>query len=65
MTPQEMRAARPLISTSPNYRKYIAAKASRCIVNRIMAPASAAVEGYRAELSRMLDAKAIYLGPGR
>jgi hypothetical protein len=65
MTPQEMRAARPLIRTSPNYVRYMAAKAIRELVERITAPASAAVSGYRDELRRMLDAGAVYLGPGR
>ena len=65
MTPEQMRAAHPLISTSPNYRQYVAAKAARCIVQRILSPASAAVLGYRNELNRMLEARAIYLGPGR
>ena len=65
MTPQEMRAAHPLISTSPNYVRYLAAKAIRELVQRITAPASAAVTGYQDELSRMLDARAVYLGPGR
>jgi hypothetical protein len=46
MTPQEMRA-HPLISTSPNYVRYLAAKAIRELVQRITAPASAAVTGYR------------------
>ena len=65
MTPQEMRAAHPLISTSQNYVRYLAAKALRELVQRITAPASAAVSGYRDELHRMLDAQAVYLGPGR
>lgn len=65
MTPQEMRAAHPLISTSPNYVRYLAAKAIRELVQRITAPACAAVTGYQDEPSRMLDARAVYLGPGR
>lgn len=65
MTPEQMRAARPLISTSPNYPRYLAAKAARDIVQRILAPASAAVTGYRDELRHILDAQAVYLGPGR
>ena len=65
MTPEQMRAAHPLISTSPNYAKYKTAKALRELVERITAPASAAVSGYRDELHRMLDAGAVYLGPGR
>jgi hypothetical protein len=65
MTPQEMRAAHPLISTSPQYGRYLAAKTARDIVQRILSPMTAAVTGYRDELSRMLDAGAVYLGPGR
>ena len=65
MTPEQMRAARPLISTSPNYVFYMAAKARRDLVRMIVSPASAAVSGYRDELRRMLDASAVYLGPGR
>ena len=65
MTPEQMRAARPLISTSPNYVFYLAAKARRELVRMIMSPASAAVSGYRDELNRQLDAGAVYLGPGR
>jgi hypothetical protein len=65
MTPEQMRADNPLISTSPDYVRYLAAKAIRELVQRITAPASAAVSGYRDELHRMLDASAVYLGPGR
>ena len=54
-----------LIESSPNYRQYHAAKAAREIVERIMAPITAAVAGYSDELDRMLDAPAIYLGPGK
>jgi hypothetical protein len=65
LTPEQMRAAHPLISTSPNYVRYLAAKAIRELVERITSPASAAVTGYQDELSRMLDSQAVYLGPGR
>ena len=53
------------IESAPNYRQYQAAKAAREIVERIMAPITAAVAGYSDELDRMLDASAIYLGPGK
>ena len=53
-----------LIESAPKYRQYLAAKASREIVERIMAPITAAVAGYREELRHMLDAGAIYPGPG-
>ena len=68
MIPEEMRALHPLISTAPKYRKYLAAKAAREIVQRLLLPmaiASAAVDGYRDELNHMIDAEAIYLGPGK
>jgi hypothetical protein len=65
MTPEQKRAACPLISTSPQYGRYLAAKAARDIVQRILSPMTAAVTGYRDELSRMLDAGAVYLGSGR
>ena len=68
MSPEEMRARYPLISNSPKYRQYLAEKAAREIVQRVMAPlaiVSSAVAGYRDELSHMLDAEAIYLGPGK
>jgi len=65
MTPEQQRAAHPLISTSPQYGRYLAAKTARDIVQRILSPMTAAVTGYRDELSRMLDAGAVYLWPGR
>ncbi len=65
MTPEQQRAAHPLIRTSPQYGRYLAAKTARDIVQRILSPMTAAVTGYRDELSRMLDAGAVYLGPGR
>ncbi len=54
-----------LIESAPNRRQYLLAKAGREIVERIMAPITAAVAGYSDELDRMLDAPAIYLGPGK
>ncbi len=54
-----------LIESAPNRRQYLAAKAAREIVERITAPITAAVAGYKSELDRMLDAQAIYLGPGK
>lgn len=54
-----------LIESAPNYRQYQAAKAAREIVERITAPITAAVAGYKSELDRMLDADAVYLGPGK
>ena len=54
-----------LIESAPKLKQYLAAKAARDIVQRILSPMTAAVTGYRDELSRMLDAGAVYLGPGR
>ena len=54
-----------LIESAPKYRQYVAAKTAREIVERITAPIAAAVAGYKSELDRMLDAPAIYLGPGK
>lgn len=68
MSPEEMRARHPLISTAPKYRQYLAAKAAREIVQRLLLPmaiVSSAVAGYRDELNHTLDAEAIYLGPGK
>jgi hypothetical protein len=65
MTPQEMRAAHPLISTSPNYHRWLAAKAVRESIQRMMSPVVAAVTGYQDELQYILDAQSVYLGPGR
>lgn len=57
-----------LIESSPEYRRYLDAKAEREIVQRLLAPlaiVSSAVSGSLDELSHMLDAEAIYLGPGK
>ena len=54
-----------LIESAPNRRQYLAAKAAREIVERITAPLTAFVAGYRAELDHALDADAVYLGPGK
>lgn len=68
MSPEEMRARHPLISTAPKYRQYLAAKDACEIVQRLLLPmaiVSAAIAGYRDELNHMLDAEAIYLGHGK
>ena len=52
-------------SGGANRRQYLLAKAGREIVERIMAPITAAISGYQSELDRMLDASAVYLGPGK
>lgn len=57
-----------LIESSPEYRRYLDAKAEREIVQRLLTPmaiVSSAVSGYLEELSHMLDADPIYLGPGK
>jgi len=63
-TPEQMRAAHPMLASS-NYRRWREAKAARDIVQRILSPMNEAVSGYRDELHRMLDAGAVYLWPGR
>lgn len=68
MSPEEMRALHPLISTAPKYWQYLAAKAAREIVQRLLLPmaiVSAAIAGYRDEMNHMLAADPIYLGPGK
>lgn len=68
MTPEQMRALHPLISTAPKYWQYLAAKAAREIVQRLLLPmaiVSAAIAGYRDEMNHMLAADPIYLGPGK
>ena len=59
-----------LIESAPKYCRYLAAKAAREICPAVslfwpLSILSAAVAGYRAELRRMLDAPAIYIGPGK
>ena len=54
-----------LIESAPNRRQYLAAKAAREIVERITAPLTAFVAGYRAELDHALNADAVYLGLGK
>ena len=65
MTPSEKRAAHPLISTSPNYGKYLAAKRVREAVELLSSPVTIFMAGYRKELDAMLNAPAIYLGAGK
>lgn len=54
-----------LIESAPKYRQYVAAKTAREIVERITAPLTAFVAGYKSELDHALNAQAIYLGPGK
>lgn len=59
-----------LIESAPQYLLYLTAKAVRERVQAIsffwpLSILSAAIAGYRSELRRMLDAQAIYLGPGK
>ena len=51
-----------LIESAPKLKQYLAAKAARELVDRILYPLTAAVSGYRSELSNMLDAP-VYIGP--
>ena len=53
-----------LIESAPKIKQYLAAKAAREIVDRILYPLNAAVSGYRAELRHMLDAP-VYIGTGK
>lgn len=53
-----------LIESAPKLKQYMAAKATREIVQRIMSPMNAAVSGYQSELRYMLDAP-IHIGHGR
>ena len=57
-----------LIESSPQYKRYLAAKAAREIVERLLSPVailSAAVGGYRSELDHVLSADAVYFGTGK
>ena len=54
-----------LIESAPKYRKYQAAKNRAAFIARLTAPMGAFMDGYQSELDRMLDAQAIYLGPGK
>ncbi len=65
MTATEMRPAHPLISTARNVRT---SKATWRAMRMMLSPVSvvtAAIAGYRSELRMMLDAPAVYLGPGK
>ena len=57
-----------LIESAPQYRRYRQAKSAREVVQRMLTPiaiVSSVVSGYRNELNHLLDAQAIYLGPGK
>ena len=54
-----------LIESAPKYRKYQAAKNRAAFIARLTAPMGAFMDGYQSELDRMLDASAVYLGPGK
>ena len=54
-----------LIESAPNRRQYLIAKTIREAMHVFSSPIAAAITGYRQELDRMLDAQAIYLGPGK
>ena len=53
-----------LIESAPKLKQFLAAKAAREIVERILYPLSSAVSGYRSELRHMLDAP-VYICPGK
>ncbi len=75
MTPQELREATPLISTSPNYAKYLAAKAKRerreSIVSRLLSPVTAVgvfAHAYAETFAEVMSPSGghdIYFGPGK
>lgn len=54
-----------LIESSPNYRKRRACLAVRRMALIPVSILCAAITGYRDELHHMLDADAVYLGPGK
>jgi hypothetical protein len=56
-----MRAAYPLVESSPNYPLYLLARMLRAPSNI----AAAWIDGYRKGLAHFIDAQAIYLGPGK
>jgi len=69
MTPQQMREAHPLISTSPSYRRYLDAKRERetseALMLALLKPLTiffTAVAAAHEEHQRMLHAPAVYLG---
>ena len=54
-----------LIESSPNYGKRLAALRWQRLAALPVTILCAAVAGYRDELHHMLDAQAVYLGPGK
>ncbi len=54
-----------LIESSPNYGKRLAALRWQRLAILPVTIFCAAVAGYRDELNHMIDAPAIYLGPGK
>lgn len=54
MTPAEMRAAHPLISTSPNYRRILSARRRESIISKLLSPATA-IAVFAAEYARTFD----------
>ena len=63
-----MRARHPLISNSPKYRSTSPRKPHARLLQRLLTRwrlSRRRVAGYRDELNHMLNAEAIYLGPGK
>lgn len=54
-----------LIESSPNYRKRVVCLCLRRLALLPVSILCAAITGYRDELHHMLDADAVYLGPGK
>jgi len=69
MTPEEMRAAHPLISSSPNYQLILAARQRESIVSKLLSPFTAAsvfVREYGQTFADVLTpGGSIYIGPGK
>lgn len=64
---QAYRVANPLIASSPNYDKYMAAKRLRELFECLSGVCflMTFIEAYRSELHHLNNAPAVYLGPGR
>ncbi len=65
MTSQQMRAAHPLIENARNVRAQKATWRAKRLALAPVSVVTAAIAGYRSELRMMLDAPAVFLGPGK
>lgn len=55
----------PYLSETPEFRAAVRNRRLTAVLCLPVRVVCAAIEGYRSELRHMLDASAIYLGPGR